>query len=30
VVYRDQVTVTMEKVGGSWLIDGLKTSPAGG
>ena len=30
VVYRDQVTVTMERVGDSWLIDGLKTSPAAG
>ena len=30
VVYRDQVTVTMENVDGSWLIDGLRTSPAGG
>ncbi len=30
VVYRDQVTVTMERVGDSWLVDGLKTSPAAG
>ena len=27
MVYRDQVTVTMEQVGGSWLVDGLGTSP---
>jgi Mce-associated membrane protein len=27
VVFRDQVTVTMQKVGGDWLIDDLKTSP---
>jgi Mce-associated membrane protein len=30
VVYRDQVTVTMQRVGGEWLVDGLKTSPAEG
>jgi Mce-associated membrane protein len=29
VVYKDQVTVTMQKVGDSWLIDDLVTSPAG-
>ncbi|MGH3362219.1 MAG: J domain-containing protein [Nocardioides sp.] len=28
VVYKDQVTVTMEKVGEDWLVDELKTSPA--
>ncbi len=28
VVYRDQVTVTMQDVDGSWLVDGLRTSPA--
>ena len=28
VVYRDQVTVTMQNVDGSWLVDGLRTSPA--
>lgn len=28
VVYRDQVTVTMVRSGDSWLVDGLKTSPA--
>jgi Mce-associated membrane protein len=28
VVYKDQVTVTMQKVGASWLIDDLVTSPA--
>lgn len=28
VVYRDQVTVTMEKVGEDWLVDSLETSPA--
>jgi len=27
VVFRDQVTVTMQRVGGDWLIDDLKTSP---
>ena len=27
VVFRDQVTVTMQKVGEYWLIDDLKTSP---
>jgi Mce-associated membrane protein len=27
VVYKDQVTVTMQKVGDSWLIDNLVTSP---
>ena len=30
VVYKDQVTVTMQKVGDEWLVDGLVTSPAGG
>ena len=29
VVYKDQVTVTMQKVGNDWLIDDLVTSPAG-
>jgi Mce-associated membrane protein len=29
VVYKDQVTVTMQKVGGEWLVDDLVTSPAG-
>lgn len=28
VVYRDQVTVTMQKVGDTWLVDDLVTSPA--
>ena len=28
VTYRDQVTVTMQKVGDDWLIDNLVTSPA--
>lgn len=28
VVYKDQVTVTMQKVGEDWLIDNLVTSPA--
>jgi Mce-associated membrane protein len=28
VVYKDQVTVTMQKVGNDWLIDDLVTSPA--
>ncbi|QIK74429.1 J domain-containing protein [Nocardioides piscis] len=28
VVYKDQVTVTMQKVGEDWLVDNLKTSPA--
>lgn len=27
VVYKDQVTVTMQKVDGDWLVDDLKTSP---
>jgi Mce-associated membrane protein len=30
VVYKDQVTVTMQKVGDDWLVDGLVTSPAAG
>jgi Mce-associated membrane protein len=30
VVYKDQVTVTMQKVGDQWLVDDLVTSPAGG
>ena len=30
VVYKDQVTVTMQKVGDEWLVDDLVTSPAGG
>jgi Mce-associated membrane protein len=30
VVYKDQVTVTMQKVGDSWLVDDLVTSPAAG
>ena len=29
VVYKDQVTVTMQKVGDEWLVDDLMTSPAG-
>jgi Mce-associated membrane protein len=28
VVYKDQVTVTMQKVGDEWLVDDLVTSPA--
>jgi Mce-associated membrane protein len=28
VVYKDQVTVTMQKVGDTWLVDDLVTSPA--
>ena len=28
VVYKDQVTVTMQRVGNSWLVDDLVTSPA--
>lgn len=27
VVYKDQVTLTMEKVDDEWLVDGLRTSP---
>lgn len=27
VVYKDQVTVTMQKVDGHWLVDNLQTSP---
>jgi Mce-associated membrane protein len=27
VIYRDQVTVTMQRVGGDWLVDDLETSP---
>jgi Mce-associated membrane protein len=30
VVYKDQVTVTMQKVGDSWLVDNPVTSPAAG
>jgi Mce-associated membrane protein len=30
VVYRDQVTMTMEKVGEEWLVDGMVTSPTQG
>ena len=30
VVYKDQVTVTMQKVGDEWLVDDLMTSPAAG
>jgi len=30
VVYKDQVTVTMQKVGDDWLVDDLVTSPAAG
>lgn len=30
VVYRDQVTVTMELDDGEWLVDDLLTTPAGG
>lgn len=29
VVYKDQVTVTMQKVDGDWLVDDLQTSPVG-
>jgi Mce-associated membrane protein len=29
-VYRDQVTVTMQRVGDEWLVDNLVTSPARG
>lgn len=29
-VYKDQVTVTMQKVGEEWLVDNLSTSPARG
>jgi Mce-associated membrane protein len=29
VVYKDQVTVTMQRVGDAWLVDDLVTSPAG-
>jgi Mce-associated membrane protein len=28
--YKDQVTVTMQKVGDEWLVDNLVTSPAQG
>lgn len=27
IVYKDQVTVTMARVDGQWLVDGLQTSP---
>ena len=27
VIFRDQVTVTMQRVGGDWLVDDLTTSP---
>ena len=27
VTFRDQVTVTMQRVGGDWLVDDLETSP---
>ena len=27
VVYKDQVTVTMQEVGGDWLVDDMETSP---
>ena len=30
VVYKDQVTVTMQRVGDDWLVDDLVTSPAAG
>ena len=30
VVYKDQVTVTLQRVGDSWLVDDLVTSPAAG
>ncbi|HEY3528254.1 MAG TPA: DnaJ domain-containing protein [Nocardioides sp.] len=30
VVYKNQVTVTMAKVGGQWLVDGLKTNSGHG
>ena len=26
MVYKNQVTVTMAKVGGEWLVDGLTTT----
>lgn len=29
IVYRDQVTLTMERDGDAWLVDEMKTSPAG-
>jgi Mce-associated membrane protein len=29
IVYKDQVTLTMERVGDEWLVDDLKTSPIG-
>ncbi len=30
VVYKDQVTVTLQRLGNSWLVDDLVTSPAAG
>jgi Mce-associated membrane protein len=30
VVYKDQATVTMQRVDGEWLVDDLVTSPAQG
>jgi Mce-associated membrane protein len=30
VVYKDQVTVSMQRVDGEWLVDDLVTSPAQG
>jgi Mce-associated membrane protein len=30
VVYKDQVTITLQKVGDDWLVDDLLTSPAAG
>ena len=30
VVYKDQVTVSMQRVDGDWLVDDLVTSPAQG
>lgn len=27
VIYKDQVTVTMQQVGGDWLVDDMETSP---
>jgi Mce-associated membrane protein len=28
VVFKDQATLTMQRVDGEWLVDGLQTSPA--
>ena len=27
MIYKDQVTVTMEQVGDEWLVDDMETSP---